>query len=78
MKAKHHQSYQEQVYRAYVGESLKNISENVAKGFGKEGAVYMAKTYTDILYPPKDSGRSAEDIIDGIKQKLREYEDGSI
>lgn len=78
MKAKHHQLYQEQVYRAYVGESLKHISENVAKGFGKEGAVYMAKTYTDILYPQKDSGRSAEDIIDEIKQKLREYEDGSI
>ena len=74
MKAKHHQLYQEQVYRAYVGESLKNISENVAKGFGKEGAVYMAKTYTEVLCPPKDSGKSAEDIIDGIKQKLREYE----
>ena len=78
MKAKHRQLYQEQVYRAYVGESLKSISENVAKGFGKEGAVYMAKTYTDIIYPQKDSGKSAEDIIDGIKQKLREYEDGSI
>lgn len=74
MKAKHHQLYQDQVYRAYVGESLKNISENVAKGFGKEGATYMAKTYAEIIYPPKDSGRSAEDIIDGIKQKLREYE----
>lgn len=78
MKARQRQLYQEQVYRAYVGESLKNISENVAKGFGKEGAVYMAKTYTDIIYPQKDSGKSAEDIIDGIKQKLREYEDGSI
>ncbi len=74
MKAKHHQLYQEQVYRAYVGESLKNISENVAKGFGKEGAVYMAKTYSEILYPQEDTSKSAEDIIDGIKQKLREYE----
>ena len=78
MNAKRHQLYLDQVYRAYVGESLKNLSENVAKGFGKEGATYMAKTYTDIIYPPKDSGRTAEDIIDGIKQKLREYEDGSI
>lgn len=78
MRARHHQLYQEQVYRAYVGESLKNISENVAKGFGKEGAVYMAKAYTDIIYPPKDSNRSAEDIIDDIKHKLREYENGSI
>lgn len=50
----------------------------MAKGFGREGAVYMVKTYTDILYPQKDSGKSAEDIIDEIKQKLREYEDGSI
>lgn len=74
MKAKHRQLYQEEVYRAYVGESLKNISENVAKGFGKEGAVYMAKTYSEILYPQKDTGKSAEDIIDEIKQKLREYE----
>ena len=74
MKAKHHQLYQEQVYRAYVGESLKNISENVAKGFGKEGAVYMAKTYSEILYPQEDTSKSAEDIIDEIKQKLREYE----
>ena len=74
MKAKHHQLYQDEVYRAYVGESLKNISENVAKGFGKEGAVYMAKTYSEILYPQEDTSKSAEDIIDGIKQKLREYE----
>ena len=74
MKAKHHQLYRDEVFRAYVGESLKNISENVAKGFGREGAVYMAKTLSEILYPQKDSGKSAEDIIDGIKQKLREYE----
>lgn len=66
--------YQEQVYRAYVGESLKNISENVAKGFSKEGSVYMAKTLTEILYPQEDSNQSAEDIIDNIKQKLGEYE----
>ena len=57
-----------------MGDALKNISENVAKGFGKEGAVYMAKSYTEIMYPPKESDKTAEEIIDGIKQKLREYE----
>lgn len=46
----------------------------MAKGLGKEGAVYMAKTYSEILYPQEDTSKSAEDIIDGIKQKLREYE----
>lgn len=59
---------------AYVGESLKNLSENVANGFGREGAVYMAKTLTEILYPSKESDKSAEEIIDNIKQKLKEYE----
>lgn len=57
-----------------MGDALKNISENVAKGFGKEGAVYMAKSYTEIMYPPKESDKTAEEIIDSIKQKLREYE----
>ena len=74
MSARSHQSYQEQVYRAYVTEAIKNISENVANGFGKEGATYMAKRYTDIVYPPKEEDRSAEDIIDDVKQKLRGYE----
>ena len=46
----------------------------MAKGFGKEGAVYMAKTYSEILYPQEDTSESAEDIIDRIKRKLREYE----
>ena len=74
MKARYHQLYQDQVYRAYIGESLKNISENVAKGFGQEGSVYVAKTLAEVLHPQKDTSESAEDIIDRIKQKLREYE----
>ena len=74
MKAKSHQLYREQVFRSYVGEALKNLSENTAKGFGREGAVYMSKSYADIISPPKEPTRTAEEIIDGIKQKLREYE----
>lgn len=74
MKAKSHQLYREQVYRAYVGEALKNISENTAKGFGREGAVYMSKSYTDIISTSKEPTRTAEEIIGAIKQKLREYE----
>lgn len=74
MRARSHQLYQEQVYRAYVAEAIKNISENVANGLGKEGATYMAKSYIEIIYPPKEDNRSAEDIIDDIKQKLEEYE----
>lgn len=41
---------------------------------GGEGAVYMSKSYTDIIYPQKESDRTADEIIGDIKQKLREYE----
>lgn len=74
MKAKRRQVYQEQIYRNYVGEALKNISENVARGLYCEGVAYIGKSYAEVAYPPKVEGRSADDIIDGIKQKLREYE----
>ena len=58
----------------YMTEAAKNISENVAKGIGGEGAVYMAKSYSDILYPDRESNETAEDIINRIKQKLKDYE----
>lgn len=63
-----------QVYQVYIAESIKNLSENVAKGFGRDGMVYMSKTYTEIVYPSKVPDKSADEIIDGIKNKLREYE----
>lgn len=58
-------------------EAIKNISENVANGIGKSGATYMAKSYLEILYPPKETTETtdtAEHIINRIKQKLKDYE----
>ena len=57
-----------------MSEAIKNLTKTTANGIGREGAVYMSKSYTDIIYPPKESDRTAEDIIDDMKQKLREYE----
>lgn len=56
-----------------MSEAIKNLTKTTATGFGREG-VYMSKSYIDIIYPPKESDRTAEDIIDDIKEKLREYE----
>ncbi len=58
------------MYNAYVTEALKNISENVAKGLGREGAVYMSKSYTELIYPQKEPTETADDIIDRISNKL--------
>lgn len=58
----------------YMSEAIKNLTQTAANGFGREGAVYMSKSYAEIIHPPKESNRTADDIISGIKQKLREYE----
>ena len=57
-----------------MAEAIKNISESTANGFGREGATYMSKSYIEIIYPPKEPDRTADEIIDDIKKKLREYE----
>ena len=57
-----------------MAETVKNISENVANGIGGEGATYMARSYTEIIYPPKEPDRTADEIISDIKAKLKEYE----
>lgn len=57
-----------------MSEAIKNLTKTTANGFGKEGAAYMSKSYTEIIYPPKESNKTAQDIIDDIKQKIEEYE----
>lgn len=57
-----------------MSEAIKNLTKTTADGIGREGAAYMSKSYSDIIYPPKESDKSAEDIIDNIKWKLEEYE----
>lgn len=57
-----------------MSEAVKNLTENVANGIGGEGAVYVAKSYAEIICPPKESDKTADEVIDDIKQKLREYE----
>ena len=66
--------YKEHVYRTYMAEAIKDISENVANGVGGKDARYMAISYKDIVYPPKESEQSADEIIDSMKQKLKGYE----
>lgn len=58
----------------YISESIKNISENVAKGMGREGATYTAKSYMEIIKPSRAPDRTADDIINDLKRKLEEYE----
>ncbi len=59
------------VFQNYVAEGIRAISENSAKGHGK----YISKSLEDIikqLYAPAEA-RTADDIIDTIKQKLQSF-----
>ena len=74
MEAKSNEAYKEQVYRSYMAAAVKSISENVANGIGGKGASYMARSYSEILYPPKEPEHTADEIIDNMKRKLKGYE----
>lgn len=59
------------VFQNYVAEGIRAISENSAKGNGK----YISKPLEDIIrqvYAPAET-RTADDIIDTIKQKLQSF-----
>lgn len=60
----------EQDFRDYVGNALYVIAQNTSNMFGGS---HMAIKYTD-LYKPQDE-RSAEQVIGGIKDKLKRMGD---
>ncbi len=49
---------------------MRYISENVANGLGREGAVYMAKSYVELIHPKPEPTETADDIINRISDKL--------
>lgn len=68
--ARFKQEQREEAYRFYVGEGIRFISENTTHSAFDGGGGYLNLKLYDILYPPKQDTRTAEDIIDHIKQKL--------
>ena len=54
-------------YRAYVTDSIKIACENTAKF---AGGSYMNRRYIDIVNPPPEETRTADDIIGLMRQKL--------
>lgn len=54
-------------YRIYITDVLKNISENTAR---YAGGSYIKVRYADIINPPKEEKRTADEIIDHMKKKL--------
>ena len=62
--------HKEQVAKAhdiYVTDTLRLITENTAK---QVGGSYIKERFADILDPPKEETRTAQEVIDNIKTKL--------
>lgn len=58
---------QEQVYRIYVTDALKTITENTAK---YAGGSYMKARYFDVESPKPPETRTSGEIIQSMKDKI--------
>lgn len=61
----------EKAYRIYSTDSLKMISENTSK---YAGGTFPSIRYADIIKKPVPETRTGEEIINGIKDKLKKME----
>ena len=66
------QEQEEKATKIYYAECLRMISENTAK---MGGGSYIQAKLADILDPKPVDNRSANEIIDGIKDKIEQLND---
>lgn len=62
-----HKEQTRKAYDVYVTDVLRIIAENAAKRYGGS---YVKMRYAEIIDPPKEETRSADEIIDSIRSKL--------
>lgn len=63
----------ERMYKVYVTDALKAIATNTSKAYG---GVELNKRFIDVLEPHIEK-RTANDIINNIKRKLKGLQDGN-
>lgn len=56
-------------WRLYVAETLRCISESSAK---YAGGPYMPVKWADILNPPQEETRTPEEVVEYMKNRLKE------
>ncbi len=65
------QRMREEVYRHYVAEALRVVGENTARLLPSDGT-YLKVRYAELIDPKPADPRTGEQIVDGIKSKLRQ------
>lgn len=59
----------EKAYKNYVTDALRIITENTARAVNN--GIYLKARYAELIEPIKKEERTANEIIDDLKQKLR-------
>lgn len=62
-----HNEQKLKAYETYITDCLRLISENTAK---QSGGSYIKARYAEIIDPPKEEKRSANEVISDIRSKL--------
>lgn len=68
--ARYNQEQREEAYRIYISDGLRFVSENTTHSAFESGGRYLNLRYYDLMYPSAPDERTAEDVIDHIKQGL--------
>lgn len=63
-----HKEQKKKLHDVYVTDVLRLISENTAKTVGGS---YMKVRYLDLIDPKKEETRTANEVIDNIRNKLK-------
>ena len=63
-----HKEQQDKLYRIYVTDTLRLITENTSK---VQGGAYIKMRFAELLEPPKKEERTEEEVITNIMDKLR-------
>lgn len=58
---------QEKLYKSYITDALRLITENTAKAYGGS---YMKIRYSEMIVPQKEETRTADEVIWNLKNKL--------
>ena len=68
--ARYNREQREEAYRIYISDGLRFISENSTRSAFESGGKYLNLRYYDLIYPSAPDERTADDIINHVKQGL--------
>lgn len=62
--------YEREVYEHYTAKALQTLTENTSRPMSPGS--YIQRGYSELLRPQREDTRTADDVIGGIKSRLRQ------